>query len=758
MVLEKYKQKRNFKKTPEPTGGKKKGKALSFCVQKHDATRLHYDFRLEYRGVLLSWAIPKGPSMDPKDKRLAVHTEDHPLDYLTFHGTIPEGNYGAGTVELWDIGTYAPVYPFEEGLKKGHLTFTLQGKKLRGTFHLVRIRQEDQWLLMKGHDSYVAKPEWFSPMLATFIKQPFSDEEWIFEVKFDGYRALAFTEGDQVQIYSRNHNSFNLFYPTIVEALKKLKVDAIFDGEIVSLNDEGISKFELLKNYQSAPEGHLCYYIFDLLYCEGKDLRQMPLIQRKELLEQLLKKKRSDILRYADHIEAKGEQFFKEVEKRGMEGIMAKKKDSPYLSKRTKEWLKIKCGLRQEAVVAGFTEPKGSRSHFGSLALGVYEGKGKKKKLRYIGQVGTGFNQKMLQEIEHTLHPLIQSKCPFATAPKGLKATWVKPKVLCEISFAEWTKDGIMRQPVFHGIREDKPAKEVVEEVPETEQFTHLDKLYWKKEKIAKRDMIAYYRSVADHMLPYLKDHPVMLKRYPNGIEGEHFYQKDIKYKPPYIKTVEVEHEEKRVRYLLIQDEASLLYAANMGSIEIHPWIMDYKHMDKPAYLVIDLDPVEISFEVLIKMAQQIHRLLESLDIPSYCKTSGGRGLHIYIPLQSKYTFEQTETFARLLATIVYRNYPDTISLERSPAKRKKRVYFDYLQNLHGGRTMVAPYSLRARPHAPVSTPLFWKEVVPGLDPLSFTLKTVPARLKKLKKDPFEGVDGPGIDLKKVLAALDKFL
>ena len=473
MVLELYHKKRKFKKTPEPVGekGKKQGQKLAFCVQKHDASHLHYDFRLEYEGILLSWAVPKGPSMHPEDKRLAIHVEDHPLDYLAFHGTIPAGNYGAGTVELWDIGTYTPIKPIKEGLKKGHLEIELQGKKLKGTFSLIRLKQEDkQWLLIKGKEEKKSlkpvgkkgrKPKWVSPMLAKLIKKPFSDPDWLFEVKFDGYRAISFLHGDDVKIYSRNHNSFNAFYPKIVEALQKLELEAIVDGEIVSMDENGVSKFELLKNYQSDQEGHLCYYIFDLLYLNGLDLRDAPLIERKRLLEELLVKNRSSLLRYSDHFEEQGEALFKEAEKKRLEGIMAKKRSSPYVSKRTADWLKIKCVERQEVIILGFTEPKGSRQNFGSLLLGVYKG----KTLHYIGHVGTGFDTKQLHEIHDKLKPLIVKKCPLKTPPKtNTSATWVKPKVICEVSFTEWTKDGKLRHPVFHGIREDKKAKEVKKE------------------------------------------------------------------------------------------------------------------------------------------------------------------------------------------------------------------------------------------------------------------------------------------------------
>lgn len=463
MTLKKYHQKRTFEKTPEPKGSakKKKTKLPEFVVQKHDASHLHYDFRLEHKGVLLSWAVPKGPSMDPKDKRLAVHVEDHPLEYRHFEGTIPKGNYGAGAVEIWDKGTFeTPEITIDAGLKKGHLNFVLHGEKLQGTFNLVKLKDDKNWLLIKGKDVKKKLPGFIKPMLATLKKEPFDDPEWLFEIKWDGYRALAYIES-KVRLYSRNQNLFNPLFPTLVKELEKIQSQAIMDGEIVLLDEKGKSDFQLMQNYQRTQKGHLYYYAFDLLFLNGEDLRELPLIERKKKLEALLKEYPLDKVRYGDHVEKKGIAFFKEAQKYGLEGIVAKRKSSEYHSTRTKAWFKIKTGMRQEAVIVGFTQARGSRKHFGALLLGVYD----KGKLTYIGHVGTGFTEATLKDMDKKMAPLIVEKSPFSQKIKtNMPVTWIKPELVCEVVFSEWTDDGILRQPAFKGLRIDKKAKEVKRE------------------------------------------------------------------------------------------------------------------------------------------------------------------------------------------------------------------------------------------------------------------------------------------------------
>lgn len=512
--LQAYKTKRTLSDTPEPKPKiKSSQKNLIFVIQKHQATRLHYDLRLEVNGVLKSWAVPKGPSTNPSDKRLAVMVEDHPYDYHTFEGNIPVGNYGAGAVMVWDEGIYTipgaeTVREAEklanEGLEKGHLTIVFFGKKMKGEYALIRTNlsgDQKNWLLVKAKDSYASSkditkenrsvktdrtieeigekvkkkplksksqkmPHHLSPMLSVMEKEPFDRKDWIFETKWDGYRAISEIENGEVQLYSRNKNSFNSHYPQIVSALTKLSVEsAILDGELVLLDSKGKSQFQLMQNYLNTQKGKVIYYIFDLLYLNGFDLREFPLIERKKLLKQLLSKHKNALLKYSAHIEEKGIAYFKKAQKLDLEGIMAKDGQSPYRSKRSKEWVKIKTQKRQEVVIAGFTKPKGSRKHFGALLVGVYEG----KKLIFSGKVGGGFTQKLLKEVYDQLVPLIQEKSPLENYPKSFKdITWVQPKLVCEVVFTEWTSEGYMRHPVFKGLRIDKNAKKVKREFYET--------------------------------------------------------------------------------------------------------------------------------------------------------------------------------------------------------------------------------------------------------------------------------------------------
>lgn len=605
-------------------------------------------------------------------------------------------------------------------------------------------------------------PDWVKPMLATLIDKPFESSEWIFEIKWDGYRALSHIKSGKVELLSRNHLSFNHLFPTIANALAKIPKDTLLDGEVVVIDETGKPSFELLKNYQNTPAGHLCYYVFDILFYNKFDLREVPLIERKKLLQEILSDLHSPLIRYTDHIEANGINFFKEAAKKNLEGIIGKKKLSVYQSKRSSDWVKIKTSLRQEVVIGGFTEPRGSREKFGALLLGVYN----EKELEYIGHVGTGFTQQALKELYAKMQPLISNKCPFKATPKpNQKVTWLKPVLVAEIAFAEWTKAKIVRQPSFIGLRMDKKAKEVVEEKPvkirkstpskEEPSLTNLDKVYWKQESITKGEMIDYYRSVAPYLLPHLKNRPLMLHRYPNGIDQAGFYQKNMNTAPSWVETAEIHHKTKSDHYVLVQNLETLLYVANLGSIELHPMITQMNALDHPDFLAIDLDPHEISFKKVVQCALVVHELLEELEIPSYCKTSGGTGLHIYIPLHQRYSFSQTEPFALLLAHLVQERLPEIISLERMPDKRKQKIYFDYVQTGHGGRTMAAPYSLRARPHAPVSTPLKWNEVTEKLDPLAFNIHTVPERLKKTG-DLFKDVLTKHIDLEKILNKINK--
>lgn len=787
MSLKKYKTKRNLRTSSEPQAIKKRStsKSLHFCVQKHAARHLHYDLRLECQGVLLSWAIPKGPSLNPKDKRLAIHVEDHPLEYQYFEGEIPPGHYGAGTVEIWDKGYYSvpdttsrkeQEKKIKEGLEKGHLDLIFQGTKLKGAYVLQKLKTDSSdkaWLLIKKADSYASSiedpplsppkikmPERITPMLATLVPQPFNDDDWLFEIKWDGYRALAFISKGQVQLTSRNQLNWNKKFPAIIEDLKKIKEPVILDGELVILDSMGKSDFQLMQNYQKSGQGSLFYYVFDILYKDKHDLRELPLLERKSLLKKLLNKYLLPHIRFSDHIIKKGIPFFKLAVKNKLEGIVGKKASSPYQSRRSKDWVKIKTTNRQEVVIGGFTAPRGGRKNFGALLVGYYN---ENNELIYCGHVGGGFDTSLLKDIHDQLKPLIQKRCPFKVTPKpNALATWVKPHLVCEVSFAEWTKDNIMRQPIFHGIRKDKPSKSVKKEMPQSSSkndltLTNLEKVYWPKEGYTKGDLIEYYRQIAPVILPYLKDRPVMLHRFPEGIADKNFYQKDIGLSHPnWIKTCSIKHEDKQMEYLVINDLNSLLYAVNLGSIELHPLLARCQHLEFPDYCVIDLDPHGISFKHVIETALVAHDILEESGIKHYCKTSGSKGLHICIPLHANYTFDQSRQFAEVIGHCIHQKLPKTTSLERNPGKRQKKIYLDCLQNRFG-QTLICPYAVRPKPNATVSAPLSWEEVNDALEITQFTIETMPERLKK-KKDLFKPVLGRGINMETCLKRLQNFI
>ncbi len=896
MALEEYRRKRSKEKTPEPFGGKSTGKELHFVVQKHDASHLHYDFRLEMDGVLKSWAVPKGPSLDPSVKRLAMMVEDHPFDYRNFEGAIPKGQYGGGTVIVWDEGTYLPSEPEKsrkkqeqqllEQLKAGKIKFTLNGTKLKGEFALVKAhgRGDNGWLLMKLNDKYadtadvtlkdrsvlsdktiaemeeapvevygkknskkakdeteaktasktskkktaetekskpaVKKPAEsvekllakapkqpfyteLAPMLATLVDKPFDSDEWLYEIKWDGYRAVAFMKEGEVTLKSRNNKSFSeKFYP-VQEELTKLKMDAVLDGEIVVLDKDGKADFGKLQNWRSESDGDLVYYVFDLLWYRGRDLKGLPLTDRRAVLSQILPK--SDRIMLSQQFHTSGIEFLEAARNMDLEGIMAKRKDSVYQTKnRTKDWLKIKANKRQEVVIGGFTVNDGTKKAFSSLLVGVYEG----RKFVYSGKVGTGFNTKTQKEMMNLFKPLITDKHPFTQEPDVNKpsrfrhnppnatVTWLKPKLICEVNYAELTSDGIMRHPSFKGMRSDKKAAQVVleqekpvqEVVPEVEpvvtarkdpgrrtllnpkektqvkkvgghelKFTNLDKVFWPDEKLTKRDLINYYYRAAPFILPYLKDRPQSMNRFPDGIKGEGFYYKDVSGSAPsWVKTFDYTSDsDKRARkYLVGTDEASLLYMANLGCIEMNPWNSTIKKPDNPTYCILDLDPDKNSFNDVIKTAQVTRQLLDDLDIPSYCKTSGSTGLHIYIPLNNKYSYEESKEFARLLVTIVQGELPKLTTIERIIKKRGGRIYLDFLQN-RPHATIAAPYSLRPKPGATVSMPLHWDEVKKGLKMKDFTIFNALERMES-EGDIFKPVLGKGINLKKVIKKMEE--
>lgn len=876
MSLGKYNQKRDFKKTAEPKGIKRDSKgALRFVVQKHAASHLHYDFRLEIDGVLVSWAVPKGPSGNPADKRLAMHVEDHPMDYIDFEGTIPKGEYGGGTVMVWDIGTYEPEGEIpaskqNAAMKKQHadgsIKIVLHGEKLKGSWALVEMhgRGENQWLLIKHKDEFSgtdieydpysiltkrdfdaiakgnevwksnrsqkiksesedkkteqksqkSKPRTFKehaqnenseftsqdltdakklqkfptdwqPQLATLADEPFDNDEWLFEVKFDGYRALAGIKKNQVELTSRNGISFNQKYAEIVAALEAIDTDMILDGEIVVEDSKGKSHFQWLQNLDENPKrGTLKLYVFDILYFQGYDLRALELIQRKKILKAVLPKLKNIV--YSEHTIGDGIKAFRTAEKKGGEGIIAKKITSKYhTAKRTKDWLKIKVEQQQEMVIGGFTEPSGSRVGIGALLCGYHDG----KELKYSGKVGSGYTQTILKDLRKKLDKLERKTCPFTTTPKEKNVHWVKPELVAQIKFSEFTETGSMRHPVYLGLRDDKKSADVVIEKPKVEadeisasntksvkktkankqepkmdkdidggrvEFTNLDKIFWPKEKLTKGDVVAYYDKVADYILPYLKDRPESLRRTPDGLKSEGFFQKNVAGTvPKWIRTKKIKSDSasESIEWLLCQDKETLLFLANYGCIEINPWSSRVGSLNNPDYIIFDLDPKGAPMKNIVTTALKVKEILDSLKVPAYIKTSGGNGLHVFIPVKPKYTYEQTREFSHLVSQMVHRDLPKITSLERMPAKRKGKVYLDFLQN-GKGKTMASIYSLRPREGAGVSTPLDWDEINEQLDLKKFNIHTVPKRLEE-KGDLWENFFKDAIDLKKLLDNLE---
>lgn len=837
MSLSRYNQKRDFEQTQEPEGkiGKSENE-LIFVVQKHAASHLHYDFRLELNGVLISWAVPKGPSMDSEVKRLAMMVEDHPYSYKDFEGSIPEGNYGAGNVIVWDNGTYEPAEntssaqkTLKEQLHKGHLSFILRGKKLKGEFALVKLKgkQENAWLLMKKKDQFATdtdilqkdksvisnktlddlakKPEsktvlekkkkppktvsskptetaaFLKPMLASLTEKPFDNPNWIFENKYDGYRAIAVINQNEAELWSRNHISFNTnFYPLIAE-LKKINHTVVLDGEVVVEDNNGKADFQLLQNYLKTGKGNLKYYVFDILNLNGHNTTKLTLLERKEILKILIQKQKFSNIYYSEHTIGNGiEQFEKAVKNQG-EGIIAKKADSSYLpDKRSNDWLKIKIVQQEEAIIIGITEPKKSRKNFGALLLGQYDG----KKLEFIGKCGTGFNDNTLKDLYNALQPYFTGTSPVSEK-LGLRDTiqWVEPKLVCQVKFTEWTDERHLRHPVYLGLRMDKNPADVhlpskskktalnkkIMEIKKTANdydlkigrttlhLTNQNKIYFPNDGISKGNIVQYYNEIADLILPYLKNRPQSMNRFPNGIAASGFYQKDVDVDkiPSWLKTEKIysESNDTYLDYLICNDKPTLLYMANLGCIEINPWNSTIKHVEHPDWLVIDIDPEKNKFEDVVKTALTVKEIMDELESDCYCKTSGATGLHVYIPLGAKYNYDQGKIIAELLAIETQKRLPEMTTLERSIRKRNHKIYVDYLQNRRG-QTLAAPYSVRPVPGATVSAPLEWSEVNTKLHPSQFNIKNALQRFEK-KGDLWKPVIGKGINIKNILKKLE---
>ena len=857
--LSSYRAKRSPDRTPEPFGPVSPVPGNLFVVHKHAARNLHFDLRLEMDGVLRSWAVPKGPSYDQSEKRLAVKVEDHPLEYGDFEGVIPAGNYGAGGVIVWDRGEWVPLEPWREGLEKGKLLFELKGYKLHGKWTLVKIKKsEKDWLLIKERDAWM-KPAGEGDVFpeesvlsgltveeiksgespSAQIRQALEAEEkvvrtrvdaksveamhcepaeaaftrdgWLFELKLDGYRLIASKSRGEALLLTRNGNDYTSVFPEIARAIKSLPFDdCIIDGEVVCLDAKGIPSFSRLQQRgrlsspleigRAAVELPATFYAFDLLAFEDFDLRPLPLLRRKELLSDVVPK--LGALRYLDHIETEGEAFLAQVTAMGLEGIVAKKSDAPYRKGRSSQWLKIKAERTGDFVIVGFTKPKGTRSHLGALQLGDWVN----GTLVYAGRVGTGFNDGLLKELHGLLDPIVRKdplcagpvygpgKDPLKSEqiPETSTTTWVDAVHVCEVRYREVTPDGLLRHATFLRLRTDKrphecerqgwslpiengasdvqpsavnniaevshdpPAPPAKGPVQKNIAFSNLKKIYWPAEKYTKGDLIDYYRAVSKWLLPYLVNRPVVLTRFPDGIDGKSFYQKDAPvFAPEWIRTVPIWSEEtqREIKFFVCDDEESLLYLANMGSIPIHIWASRAGSLELPDWCVIDLDPKEAPFSDVIRCAQVLHRVCESVDLPSYVKTTGKTGLHILLPLGRQCTYEQSRMLGELLARCVLRELKDIGTITRHVTKRGDKVYLDYLQNRHG-QTIVAPFSVRPLPGATVSMPLVWDEVNESLDPKGFTIANAIERMERLGTDPVFPVLETKADLVQVLERL----
>lgn len=832
--LETYRAKRAPGRTPEPMGSEVESGGRLLCVQLHSARNLHWDLRLEMDGALVSWAVPKGPSPNPADKRLAMKVEDHPIEYGDFEGVIPEGQYGAGPVILWDRGTWTEIPGKKHGLEHGKLLFDLHGYKLKGRWTLVKTKQaENSWLLIKerdgrvderGTDAYPMDSVWSGltveemrdptvkavevaerlkaagakagkvdplkagVMLATPKDAAFTREGWVFELKLDGYRLLAGSDRGEPVLVSRNGNDLTRTFPEVAKAVAALPYDGlVIDGEVVVHDGRGIPSFDRLQKrgrlqrwsdvLRAAADLPATFYAFDLLAAEGYDARALPLLDRKRILREILPT--VGPIRYSEHVAERGEEVYAQAMELGLEGVVGKKADSPYRSTRSPDWIKVRAVTTDDFVVVGWTDPSGARSGFGALHVAQHDAGGD---LVYAGSVGTGFDQAALDAISTRLAKLERSKKagppvvppPDGALPKGRGHHWVEPTLVAEVKYKEVTAQGLLRHPAFLRLRVDKkPAECVVHGVhPSLEEpaavappaapvpavkFTNLDKVFWPSPGYTKGDLIEYYREIAPFMLPWLKDRPLVLTRFPDGADGKSFFQKDAPdWAPEWLRTETIwsEGSERDLDYFVVADEPQLLWIANSGAILLHIWSSRVTTQGKPDWCILDLDPKEAPFAHVIEIARFIRRLCDDIGLPSFPKTSGGKGLHVLVPLGRQLTHDESKSLGELLARVVVRELPKISTIERSLPKREGRVYVDYLQNGHG-KLLVAPYSARPSPGATVSTPLRWTEVKKGLDPAKFTIKSVPRRARSLKGgDPLAPVLEVEPDLVGALEAL----
>lgn len=779
--LQEYERKRDFNATPEPSGKRsraKRGHALQFCIQKHDASHLHYDFRLELNGTLKSWAIPKGPSLDPKVRRLAVHVEDHPLDYADFEGNIPQGHYGAGDVIVWDRGIWEPEGDANQAYAKGKLRFRLQGEKLSGVWNLFRTRlagKKEQWMLVKSHDAQARSeadysiveaqpdsvisdrtlvprssasakpvqppkckragagkkatlPEQLQPQLATLVDSPPAGD-WRYEVKFDGYRVLARIEGDDVRLFTRNGHDWSHKMPRQVAALRALGLDSAWlDGEMVVNGENGVADFQALQNaFDTAHDERIVYYLFDLLFLGGQDLRERPLEDRRKALGELLEHDQSEVLEFSADFEQPVESLLDSACRLQLEGLIGKRAGSPYTSRRSADWIKLKCKQRQEFVIVGFTDPKGSRSGFGALLLALHDPDS--GELRYAGKVGTGFSATTLDSIHARLKPLEIGKPALPRPPTGAEARgvhWLKPKLMAEVAYAQMTRDGVVRHSVFHGLRDDKPASAIdlerampAKTVPKAKRakateglgdlrLTHPERIIDASIGATKRQIAEYYAGVSQWILPQLKDRPVALVRAPEGLDGELFFQKNAG-QLHIANVLSYDKAEAGQAAMVINRPDTLLGAVQMNMLELHTWNATDKDFDKPDRFVLDLDPdPALPWKAMLEATQLALTLLDELGLKVFLKTSGGKGMHLVVPLTRRAGWDEVKDFSHAVVNYLAKLFPDRLSAVSGPKNRVGRIFIDYLRNGKGATTACA-YSLRAREGLPVSVPV-WRE------------------------------------------------
>jgi bifunctional non-homologous end joining protein LigD len=765
--LGEYARKRDPKQTPEPFTSKRKGsKDPIFVVQRHDARRLHYDFRLERGGALASWAVPKGVPLEPGQRVLAVHVEDHPLDYASFAGEIPKGNYGAGTVEIWDSGTYELV----EEKRDGGLTVRLHGTRLEGLWTLVPAHldgNEKNWLLIRKRDETTRETRNdYKPMLATLAETLPHGDDWTFEVKWDGYRALGYVRAGDARLVSRNGNDLTARFPEIAKALAKAarSPECVVDGEVCALDEHGRPSFSAMQ--QGKRGTPIVYEVFDALEIDGVPILDLPLEERRERLEELLdaRVQSVQISGFFDD----GEALYEAALEQKLEGVMAKRRGSRYAEgKRTRDWLKVKTHGRQEFVVCGWTKGQGRRAgSFGSLVLGTYRG----SELVWVGNCGTGFTERDIDELLAKLQPLRTDTPTFEEVPKMPKVrkgdvVWVKPVLVCEVEFAEWTHDGHLRAPSFQGLRDDKPAREVrredaVEESAGRVKLSNLDKVFFPDEGITKGDLLDYYRAVAPVLLPHLRDRPFTMRRYPDGALGKAFFQKDApSHMPDWIRRFRVEvstrespRRRKWIEAPVVNDEDALLWMVNMGCIDMNTWYSRVDKPDRPDFVLFDLDPSpDVGFKETVQVALIVKQALDSLGLKSFAKTSSADGMHVLVPVERRYTYDDTREFSEIVAGAIARTHRGLATTEWTKSKRRG-VLIDSNQNGEG-KTIASVYSVRPRPGAPVSTPLRWDEVNEQLDPSAFTMGVVLGRIRK-HGDLFEGVLTTRQRIDKALSAL----